>query len=108
PRSLAALFSKFDRGLELEWLSDRPDVQHVLAEVLGCAAGAVLRPLSTSLGLEDRSLRRWRFADAPAARPLSYEEESLPPGLPPELAQPHTWTQCLWRASTVEEFELVR
>lgn len=108
PTSLAALFSKFDRGMELEWLHDRPDVQHVLAAVLGCPLGALLRPLSTRLELEDTSLGRHRFEDAAAARPLIHEDEPLPPGFPSELMQPHEWSRLLWRPATRHEFEVVR
>ncbi|MBM4364089.1 MAG: hypothetical protein FJ104_15520, partial [Deltaproteobacteria bacterium] len=35
PRSLAALLSKLDRGVDLGWLADRPAVQAALAEALG-------------------------------------------------------------------------
>ena len=45
PRSLAAMFSRFDRGTELDWIADRPSVQQVLAEVLRCPVGDVRAPL---------------------------------------------------------------
>src|SRR4051794_4950465 len=41
PRSLASLLSKLDRGMELQWLADRPPVQRVLAEVLGVSPSRV-------------------------------------------------------------------
>src|SRR5437868_4282726 len=46
-RSLAALFSKLDRNIELEWLADREAVQRTLSLVLGCALSDVQRVLAS-------------------------------------------------------------
>src|SRR5688572_25013208 len=45
-RSLAALFSKLDRGIELMWLADRGAVQRTLALVLGCPIEWVRRAVA--------------------------------------------------------------
>jgi hypothetical protein len=107
-RSLAALFSKFDRGLELEWLHDRPDVVHVLALTLSCPAGAILRPLEAALQLHDTTIRRFRVPDTPAARPIALGEEPLPPGFPSALRQPAGWTRLVWRPASTRDVTLVR
>src|ERR1700754_2950192 len=81
PRSLAALLSKLDRGIELEWLADREAVQHVLALTLGCSLGALRAELSTQVAREGSSARRIRLHDLPYARPFDLVEEPLPPGV---------------------------
>lgn len=95
PRSLATLFSKIDRGQELDWLRDRPTVARVLAQVLD-------RPLSelqTAWGErpEQRQEKIFRFRDLRYARDLDLLGESLPPGLPRELEHPAEWSPLLWQ-----------
>lgn len=96
PRSLAALFSKLDRGLELEWLVDRPAVQQCLSLVLGAPLAAVQQPLAARPTVGPG--RRLRFDDLPFGRAFELTEEPLPPGFPPEVAQPASWTRLWWVA----------
>jgi hypothetical protein len=70
PRSLASLFSKFDRRLELEWLADRPEVQRVLARCLGRPLSDVSSVLNPSPSPLYDTASRFRFEDIPYARPL--------------------------------------
>lgn len=106
-RSLASLFSKLDRGLELEWLQDRPEVQHVLQQILGCSENALSRSLSRGLERSSQSSNTWRFDTAPAARPLQLTDESLPPGIPEILQRPGAWGRCVWSARHPNEIQLV-
>jgi len=98
PRSLAALFSKLDRRLELEWLGDRPDVQRVLAECLGRPLAEITGVLAPS-GNPLSDAGRFRFEDAPYVRPLDLLREGLCPGFPPELVLPATWARLWWHAA---------
>jgi len=97
-RSLAALFSKLDRRLELEWLGDRPDVQRVLAECLGRPLAEITGVLAPS-GNPLTDAGRFRFEDAAYVRPLDLLREGLCPGFPPELALPATWARLWWHAA---------
>lgn len=106
-RSLAALFSKFDRSVELEWLQDRADVQHVLTRVLGCSAAEILRPVAGGTQRKEEHVSRWRLVDAPLARAFELLEEPLPPCIPPELARPDRWQRQLWVAGSRSERDLV-
>lgn len=97
PRSLAALFSKLDRGIELEWLADRDAVQRTLALVLRSPLESVRQAL-TPLRNPEATANRVRFDDLPFARPLDLVEESLPPGIPAEVTRPSSWRRLWWRA----------
>jgi hypothetical protein len=95
-RSLAALFSKLDRGIELEWLADRDPVQRCLALVLGCPIETVRRvaePDPQALGHG-----RLRFEDLPYARPFDLREDALPPGIPERVLSPSAWQRLWWDA----------
>lgn len=97
PRSLAALFSKLDRGIELEWLADREAAQRALALTLGCPLDAVhkaVRPVLEETGAG----ARLRFEDLPYARPFDFREEPLPPGIPALITRPAGWGRVWWRA----------
>ncbi len=96
PRSLAALFSKLDRGQELEWLAERDAVQRALALILGCRLDLIRRPLEELLEAPD--LKRLRFEDLPFARPFDFQEEPLPPGLPSLVGRPAAWQRTWWHA----------
>ena len=93
-RSLATIFSKLDRGEQLDWLRDRLEVQHVLAELLG-------RPLADirhSVGQAPATggdLRFVRLQDVRFARELDLSRDALPPGLPAEVIDPPAWG-CSW------------
>ena len=91
-RSLAALFSKLDRGLELEWLADRPAVQQVLAQVLGAPRSRIAEAVGspTDGGVQ----RRVRLDDVPYAAAIDLTEERLPPGIPESVTHPSEWP--LW------------
>jgi hypothetical protein len=97
-RSLAALLSKLDRGIELEWLADRPGVQEVLAEVLGAPRSRIAEAVGTALGNADGKRHRVRFDDLPYASPLDLASESLPPGMPEVVLHPATWGSVWWFA----------
>lgn len=94
PRSLATMFSRFDRGIELEWLSDRPAVQQVLADLLTCTVADVRAPLVKAQ--LDEPAPRIRLEALPSAESFDYAREELPPGLPRELAIPGSWDRLIW------------
>ena len=98
PRSLAAMFSRFDRGMELDWLAERPAVQQVLSDVLRCPLGDLRAPLLRA-EQEQSSPARMRLEGLAAARSLEFAEEPLPPGFPPDLAVPSSWDRLLWLTS---------
>lgn len=108
PRSLASLFSKFDRGIELEWLADRQAVQGVLAEILGCSPAAVRGPIAERLRLAEVHQQRWRLPDAPFARLVDLKEDPLPPGIPLRVPVPAGWGQLWWQVEPGDGVELVR
>ncbi len=96
PRSLATLFSKLDRGQQLDWLRDRLAVQQVLSDLLG-------RPLSdlrTSIGEVpvESSDRFLRLDDIRYAREVDLSREPLPPGIPPQVCDPTSWSTSWWIA----------
>ena len=94
-RSLAALFSKLDRGIELEWLADRDAAQRALALVLGCPLETVRRAVAPGA---ESTPGRVRFADLPYARSFELREEPLPPGIPELVRNPASWERVWWRA----------
>ncbi len=95
PRSLAAMFSRFDRSFELDWLGERPAVQQVLSTILGCPVGDLRAPLQKA-EQEPVMRARMRLEGLPTARSIEFEEEPLPPGLPPDLSVPSSWDRLLW------------
>jgi hypothetical protein len=96
PRSLAALYSKLDRGQELEWLAEREAVQRALALTLSCRLESIRRPLEALLDTPD--LKRLRFEDLPFAKPFDFVEELLPPGIPSLVTRPSAWQRTWWLA----------
>jgi hypothetical protein len=100
PRSLAAVFSKLDRNLELDWLAEREEVQRVLADVCGCRIAdlraAVERPRMEPRG----TVRRVRIQEVRQASALDLAEEDLCPGLPKVVLNPAAWGQLWWSAPT--------
>jgi len=95
-RSLATLFSKLDREIDLDWLRDRAEVQRVICRVLGRPLG----DLRVALG-EPATLihgRRVRLADARFARELDLGREALPPGIPERALSPPSWQGAYWVA----------
>lgn len=106
-RSLASLFSKLDRDIELEWLADREGVQRVLALVLGCPLGRIQRGLEGSLEAQDDARGAYRFRDAPRARPLELALEAPPPGFHPLLWAPKRWRRHFWSATEGDAGDLV-
>jgi hypothetical protein len=95
-RSLAALFSKLDRGIELEWLADRNLAQRCLALVLGCPIESVRRAVAPDPGSQGSA--SLRFDDLPYARPFVLRDEPLPPGVPGRVLLPSTWGLVWWEA----------
>ncbi|HTM46637.1 MAG TPA: hypothetical protein VL137_16895 [Polyangiaceae bacterium] len=97
-RSLSALLSKIDRGIELDWLIDRIEVQHIVADLLGCALTSVQQGLGQQIVAAAEQARRVRFDDARFAKPLDLTSESLPPGLPLRAQRPASWKHLWWHA----------
>lgn len=97
-RSLGALLSKLDRGVELEWLADRAHVQHLAAQVLGCPLSSIQAGLGARLADSDRQRRRFRFDEVRFARPLELVDEALPPGFPSAVQHPGAWQRLWWHA----------
>lgn len=96
PRSLAALFSKLDRGQELEWLGDRPGAQVALAKALGAPLEDIrARVQRRATGSPGHFLR---LRSLPAARGLALLEEPLFPGIPPEVLEPAGFGKLYWVA----------
>lgn len=98
PRSLAALLSKLDRGIELDWLAERGAVQGALAEALGCTASELRPPALRGPRRAEAGLPRVKLADLPFARPLDLLEEPLCPGIPAAALRPATWSRLWWHA----------
>ena len=94
-RSLATMLSRFDRGVELEWLSDRPAVQQVLADLLDCPVGDLRAPLLRKSEVPQVA-PRVRLEGLPSARGFDFAQEPLPPGIPETLVLPASWHQLLW------------
>jgi hypothetical protein len=92
PRSLAAIFSKLDRGIDLDWLIERPAVQLVLAELLGAPLVALQRQSEQRRREADARAARVRFSDLRHARPLELAQEALCPGIPAEVVAPLQWS----------------
>ncbi len=106
-RSLASLFSKFDRGIEVEWLDDRPEVQVVLAAVLSVPAPTLESEVRKHTERAPTQQNRYRLPDAPQSRPLDLRQEELPPGLPKPLLHPALWKRTWWRAGPGDGAELL-
>jgi hypothetical protein len=97
-RSLSTLMSKLDHDTDVEWLSDRPEVQRVLAELLGCTVADVQAGVAASGAAPDRATRRVRLDDVRYARALDLAEELLPPGIPDAVQHPESWGRLWWLA----------
>lgn len=106
-RSLASLYSKFDRGIEVEWLHDRPEVQVVLAQVLHLSAVDLAMEVKKHVATADQQQSRWRLRDAASARPIDLREESLPPIFADGLLRPGLWSKVWWRDGNHQGAELV-
>lgn len=106
-RSLASLFSKFDRGMEVEWLAERREVQNVLAQTLTLPLRSVEQEVAKHLDQADRNLYRYRFADAPNLRPIDLREENLPPVFDERLRRPGLWQKLWWVAEAGSGQDLV-
>ena len=98
PRSLASLLSKLDRGMEMQWLADRPAVQQVLAEVLGTPQAKIAEIAGAVLQQSEDFRRRLRLDDLPYASALDLAQEPLPPGIPEVILRPGSWRHLWWVA----------
>lgn len=96
-RSLAAILSRLDRGLDLDWLADRDAVQRVLAEQLSVPVSEVRAACDRRPSLDPTS-QRVRFDDLPDARALDLRDEALPPGIPLLVQRPASWSRVWWYA----------
>jgi hypothetical protein len=106
-RSLASLYSKFDRGIEVEWLHDRPEVQVVLAQVLHLPASGLATEVKKHVVSADQQQSRWRLRDTPSARPLDLREEPLPAIFADSLLRPGLWSRLWWRDGNHQGAELL-
>lgn len=107
-RSLAALFSKFDRDIELEWLEDRAQAQVALARVLRCPLSLLQSEVRKRVRSVDSSSPTFRLLEAPFARFLNLTEVGLPPGVPGQLSRPAQWQTLWWSSSHGNGREFVR
>ncbi len=98
PRSLASILSKLDRDQELEWLAERPGAQRVFAELLSCSVTDLQHSAWPGRAQAEDPSRRMRLEDARFARSLDLLEDPLPPGIPPEVLRPDSWSRLWWRA----------
>ena len=98
PRSLAALFSKLDRGQELEWLGDRPGAQLAIAKALGAPLEDIRARLKSRQDASTVNVLRLRAL--PAARALALLEEPLFPGIPAEVLEPASFAGVYWVAAS--------
>jgi hypothetical protein len=97
-RSLASIFSKLDRNLELDWLAERAGVQRVLSKVLGVPLDDLRAPGTQSGAAPRGDLRRLRLTSLRYARALDLLDEPLCPGLPPAVLKPGAYANTFWRA----------
>jgi hypothetical protein len=94
-RSLAAILSKLDRGVELDWLAERVGAQEVIARLLGCQLGELQSHLPRPGQSEEGRIRLY---DLPYARALDLRADHPVPGLPAAALQPSSWARCWWFA----------
>ncbi len=100
-RSLAAVFSKLDRDIDLEWLVDRPGVQHAIAGALGCQVADIRQALAPArTPVATGPARRAPLDDLRFARAIDLVEEELFPGIPASVTRPATWGRLWWRAAS--------
>ncbi|HXS15618.1 MAG TPA: hypothetical protein VN764_00430, partial [Polyangiaceae bacterium] len=97
PRSLSTLFSKLDRGQELDWLRERPETQQVLALLLRRPLGDVRLAVGESVASGDG--RILRLHDVRFAREVDLAREPLPPGIPSACSSPPGWGPSWWVAA---------
>ncbi len=95
-RSLATLFSKFDREQDLEWLVDRPEVQRILAELMRRPLGDVQQALPSRQPIA--AGRLVPLHDIRFGRELDLSRERLCPGIPEQLYEPAGWGALWWHA----------
>ena len=96
-RSMAAVFSKLDRGQDLDWLTDRVHVQLALADVLSCSLVDLRAPLHESpSGSGARG--RLRLDDLRYGQSIDLLAEALPPGIPEAVCDPAHWGRLWWVA----------
>lgn len=93
---MATLFSKFDREQDLEWLSDRPEVQRILAELMHRPLADIQQALPSRQPTGDTRLVP--LTDLRFARELDLSRERLFPGIPETLYEPATWDASWWHA----------
>ena len=97
-RSLAAVFSKLDREIDLEWLVDREAVKRVLAELLRCPLADVRPSVHWRSERSAAASRRVRLHVLTYARALELVDEPLCPGFPNEVLEPAKWRSLWWHA----------
>jgi hypothetical protein len=106
PRSLEAIFGRLDKREDLDWLSDRPGIQQILAELLKISVSEVRTILVDAQGARP-TVTRLRFDDIRAARGFDLTQEPLPPTVPERVGLPATWSRCCWIANAGAGMSLV-
>ena len=94
-RSLGTLLSKLDRGHDLTWLADRPDIQATLARLLKCSVTELVVQPAREAAPPSRVLR-WN--DLPYARSFDLARDELPPTIPAVAFDPARWDRTFWVA----------
>jgi hypothetical protein len=105
-RSLEAILGRLDRQEDLEWLTDRPGIQQVLAGLLNVTVAELRTTLVGTAGPKP-TLSRFRFEDIRSARSLELAQEALPPTIPELLGSPSAWSRCCWIGVAGSGFGLV-
>ena len=80
-RSLATLFSKLDRGEIPSWLDERPEVQAVLGQLLGCGIEGLRASFRPEESTKHLSGHRFRLAAYRGLQPVTNQQLTLPPFL---------------------------
>ncbi|HET9959474.1 MAG TPA: hypothetical protein VFQ61_33515, partial [Polyangiaceae bacterium] len=81
---MATLLSRLDRGQDLSWLAERPNIQGLLADALRVPVDDLRRAVGEPAPAQDE-VRIRRLRDLPTARALDLSSEALPPGIPSEV-----------------------
>ncbi|HEX7670777.1 MAG TPA: hypothetical protein VF395_14380, partial [Polyangiaceae bacterium] len=79
-------------------MGDRPEIQQVLADVLGTPRSRIEGVVGRGLQETDHDQGRVRFTDIPFASPLDLRLETLPPGIPGRVLRPLEWNGVWWVA----------
>ncbi len=105
PRSLEAILGRLDRREDLDWLTDRPGIQQILAELLKVTVSEI-RSILVECTSGRQTVTRLRLDDLRVARGFDFTQEPLPPTIPERVSLPATWSLCCWIADAGAGFSL--